>query len=103
MHVTVESNLSELSAICRRHRVTKLELFGSAARQRADASVGDLDFLVTFSRMQPGEHAECCLSLQRDLEDLFAMNVDLVEMELVTNPYLREAIERARVSVYDAA
>lgn len=91
-----------MSVICRRHRVSKLDLFGSAASGAFREETSDLDFLVEFQPMSPSELVVHFFDLKRELESLFHRRVDLVEPRAIRNPYFREGIERARVAVYAA-
>ncbi len=99
----IESRLSELRTLCERYQVERLALFGSALREDFDSGNSDLDFTVTFQPMTPHEHAESYFGLLEELEELFARRVDLVEIEAVRNPYLRQEIEAGQETLYAAA
>jgi len=90
----------QIAATCRRHRVRRLDVFGSAARGGFDQESSDLDFLVEFLPLQRGEHAEAYFGLMEDLEALFGRPVDLVVERAITNPYFRQAVDATRVTVY---
>lgn len=100
MHRVVEERLPEVEELCRRHHVSKLELFGSAAMSAFDPAKSDLDFLVEFSSDAAlpwmGEYFE----LKKDLESLFARPVDLVMPGSITNPYYRQGVAATRRVVY---
>ncbi len=102
MNAVVETNHEEVARLCRGFRVERLELFGSAAGGTFDPRRSDLDFLVAFERCSPEKHAECYLGLLAALQDLFGLDVDLVELEAVHNPYFLEDIETTRTLVYAA-
>ena len=53
--------------------------------------------------MPPGEHAQHYFGLLEELETLFGMKVDLVEQAPIRNPYFRQAVEKSRVDLFDAA
>ncbi len=89
-----------LDELCIRHRVVRLELFGSAAEGVAEPN--DLDFLVTFAPMPPAEHARAFFDLRADLERHLGKPIDLVELAPIRNPYFLESIQRSRVLVYAA-
>lgn len=99
----IESRARELRALCERHRVRRLSLFGSALREDFDPASSDLDFVVEFQPMTPQEHAESYFGLIEDLEELFGKRVDLVEAGAVRNPYLRREIEAGQETLYGAA
>lgn len=102
MHPVVESQLDALRSLCRTYRVVRLYLFGSAANGGFRAGESDLDFLVTFAPMTPGEHYDAYFGLMKALEGLFKASVDLVEEPAISNPYFREEVEEKRVELYAA-
>jgi len=97
-----EMQAAELATICRRRSVSRLELFGSAARDDFDAVKSDLDFIVEFHELSTGEHADAYFGLLEDLQELFGRKVDLVMDRAVKNRYFRQAIQRDRTVVYAA-
>lgn len=96
----LESKRSEIAALCERYRVRRLEVFGSAARGLFDPQTSDVDFLVEFFPMTPGESAEAYFGLLEDLQTLLQVPVDLVMTAAITNPYFLEAIEDSREVLY---
>ena len=54
----IEEHRAELAELCRRHHVLRLSLFGSSTRDDFDPQRSDLDFLVNFEALSPGEHAD---------------------------------------------
>ncbi len=99
---SVQEKLTEFIRVCRRRRVARVSLFGSATTAHFDAERSDLDFLVEFEPMTPAEHAEAYLGLIEEAEVLFGRPVDLVEPQALRNPYVREQIEATRELVYAA-
>lgn len=96
----LESKREQIAALCRRHRVRCLEVFGSAAAGPFDAQTSDLDFLVDFHPLGPGERADAYFGLLEDLQHLFQRPVDLVMVRAISNPYFRRAIEQTRKVLY---
>ena len=96
----VEEKREELVRLCRRYRVGRLELFGSAAGDDFDPGRSDLDFLVQFEPCSPGEHYERYFCLLEALEDLFQRNIDLVEADAIRNPYFIRRVNETRRSIY---
>lgn len=91
-----------IEGLCRRFRVRRLELFGSAAAGRFNPQSSDLDFLVEFDALRTDEYADAYFGLLEELQNLFKRDVDLVVSASVQNPYLRESIERSRTLLYAA-
>lgn len=78
MNPLIETRHEELTQLCRRHSVRRLDVFGSACEDRFDAETSDIDFLVEFIPMEPGQYSDCYFGLLFGLEDLFGCSVDLV-------------------------
>ena len=102
MSSLIEDNLGAVEQLCRRFRVRRLELFGSAVGKEFDAKKSDLDFLVDFEALEPDEYADTYFGLLEGLKQLFKRNVDLVMISAVKNPYFLESIERSRTLLYAA-
>ena len=86
MHAYIEARRDALAALCRRHGVARLEVFGSAARGGFDPERSDADFLVTFTTATRNDLA-AFLDFKEALERLLGRSVDLVE---------RDALEASR-------
>jgi prevent-host-death family protein len=99
---TLDLLRDRIAEICRSHGVRTLAVFGSAARGD-DRPESDLDLLVKFEPMSPGDRADAFFGLQVDLERLLRRGVDLLEESAITNPYLEEAVARDRAVIYEAA
>lgn len=102
MHALVEQVRPEIEALCRRYRVKRLELFGSAAGDGFDPSASDLDFFYEFAADDSAGLADRFFGLRTDLERLFGRSVDLVSARDATNPYFLEVANRHRVTLYAA-
>lgn len=98
----IESKRHELAELCRRYRVRRLDLFGSAARGGFDPARSDLDFLVAFEGLTIKDAADRYLGLLVDLEDLFHRKIDLVSDNAIRNPHFRRAVDETRISLYAA-
>jgi len=103
MHPIVQDKLEILKELCAKHRVERLDIFGSAAREDFNPESSDLDFLVEFEAMSPVEHADAFFGLLGGLECMFQRRIDLLEREPIENPYRWESIERSRRVLYEAA
>jgi predicted nucleotidyltransferase len=102
MHPAIAQHQSGITAICQRYRISRLEVFGSAARgDDFNPLHSDADFLVEFAPdAQPGLNA--FYGAKADLEKLLGRNVDLVEPAAVRNPYVLASINRNREAIYAA-
>lgn len=91
-----------LETACRRHHVRRLELFGSATGKQFDPSSSDLDFLVEFEPLPPGQYSEHYFGLLEELTQLTDRPVDLIVARAIRNPYFLEGVNQSRELVYAA-
>ena len=102
MHPAIEQYKDDIYIICKRYRVSKLDVFGSAARKDDfNATSSDADFLIEFApevKVGLGEF----IGIKTELENLLGRNVDLLEPEAIVNPYVLKSIKGNRESVYAA-
>lgn len=103
MHSEIETRLPHLYALCAKHRVARLDLFGSGTGEGFEPSRSDVDFLVEFQPMSPAQHAKTFFGLLADLEGLFGRHVDLLEAKAIENPYVWSSIQQSRHPLYAAA
>lgn len=102
MHAEIAERKDGIAAICQRYHVSRLEVFGSAARGTDfDPETSDADFLVEY---HPDSDVSVIghVCLANALGDALGRKVDLVEPGAVRNRYLREAINESREVVYEA-
>ncbi|MCY3877967.1 MAG: nucleotidyltransferase domain-containing protein [Rhodobacteraceae bacterium] len=102
MHAEIADKKDEIARVCRRFDVEKLEVFGSAARGTDfDPNSSDFDFLVVFRRDSNQNPFVRFFDLLDALRRALGREVDLVQLKSVSNPYLRESINRSREIVYE--
>ncbi|MFY9315884.1 MAG: nucleotidyltransferase domain-containing protein [Burkholderiales bacterium] len=88
-----EIDRKPLAAICRKYRVKKMSLFGSAARGELRPG-SDVDLLVEFKPKQ-GPSLWGLTEMQEALSPLFGGRpVHIAGPGILENPYRRETIER---------
>ncbi len=104
MIALVEEKRAEIEKLCREYAVTRLELFGSAARgdDFDEGHQSDLDFLAEFVRPIPMGSSKQYFGFKFALEDIFHRNVDVVELHCVTNSYVRKSILASKQLIYEA-
>jgi uncharacterized protein len=103
MHPHLESRRRLLSDLCRRHDVSRLEVFGSASGDDFDPLRSDVDLLVEFhtSKTESDPLGEY-FGLKAQLEAVLDRPVDLLVLGAVKNPYLQARIENSKQLVYAA-
>jgi predicted nucleotidyltransferase len=76
-------------------------LVGSSTQPDPAIIPRDLDLLVRF---EPGWEGafDRYFGLKQDLEVVSGTSVDLIEIDAVRNPYLRDEFERTQVVLYEA-
>ena len=88
-----EFDKKALAAICRKYKVQKMSLFGSAARGELRPE-SDIDLLVEFKPKQ-GPSLWGMTEMQEALSPLFGgRSVHIAGLGILENPYRRETIER---------
>jgi predicted nucleotidyltransferase len=96
----INQNLKQIRALCAKHGVASLSVFGSIASGTATAD-SDVDLLVTFGEVDIEQYADNYYDLTVSLETLLGRKVDLITEKTITNPYLLSSINRNKVSIYE--
>ncbi|MBL8887731.1 MAG: nucleotidyltransferase domain-containing protein [Phycisphaerales bacterium] len=99
----VSEKLEALNTLCRKHRVARLFLVGSATDETFDPARSDLDFLIEFQPQERKGWDDVFFQMLKDLEQLFGRQIDLIERGGVVNPVVRASMERTKVPLYAAA
>lgn len=93
---------NEIAAICRRHYVSQMDVFGSAARDDFDPARSDVDLLVDFDAVPFERYADNKLDLEEDLVRLLHCDVDLIVSRYVRNPVFLSQLNSDRQLLYAA-
>lgn len=102
MNALIEQHRESIEDLCRRYHVRRLELFGSATREDFKVAESDLDFLVEYLPLNPGQHADAYFGLLAALEDVFQRPIDLVMTRAIKNRFFLEAVNKTRTELYAA-
>lgn len=95
----IEPYRQRLAELCELHRVDRMYMFGSASRgQMTDES--DVDLLVRFKPFDVALYFENYMALKSKLGQLLGREVDLVEEQTLSNPFLIRSIERDKHLIY---
>lgn len=97
-----EERLDELNRLCRRFGVSRLCIFGSAAKGQLGPE-SDLDFVVSFGAgaddLGPLEQF---FGFQRGLEELYGRPIDLVEASAPKNGFFKRELAKTQRELYAA-
>jgi uncharacterized protein len=102
MLATIANRSEDIAALCRRHGVERLDMFGSAAGIDFNPASSDTDFIVTFQEPARAKAFDNFFGLREGLEDLFGSRIDLMTAAQIRNPYLAAAVEKSRRQIYAA-
>jgi predicted nucleotidyltransferase len=91
-----------LIALCHKHGVSSLYVFGSAVREDFRVGESDVDLLVEFGPMDGHARAHAYFDLLDDLRELLGTQVDLVMAGAVKNRYIARDIELTKQMLYAA-
>ena len=95
----IERNMAEIIALCEKHKVKQLCVFGSILTNRFGKN-SDVDFTVIFDKPEVVDYFINYFDLKFALEDLFKRNVDLVEYEAISNPYFKDEVDETSRRIY---
>ena len=108
MVIDVRSRLGvsdgQLAEFCRKWRIEKLEVFGSALRDDFDANASDIDLLVSYSPEADWSLLDH-VQITHELSVLLGRRVDLLtrrSVERSRNPFRKKRILETAQPVYGA-
>jgi len=101
MIAEIANKRAEIAALCERHGVIRLGVFGSAARGTDfDPETSDIDFLVLLDDRKVPDYLHRYFALADDLATLLSRPIDLVTERELKSPIFRNAVFRDLESVY---
>lgn len=95
----IDQNINRLKALCKKHHVQKLYLFGSATNDSFNEN-SDVDFLVSFHKIELPIYFENYITFKEKLSKLLNREVDLVEEQTLRNPVLINSINKSKELIY---
>ena len=103
MHPSIAKHSDEIVALCKKHGLLRLEVFGSAAREvDFDEAKSDLDLIARFDYENHKQTFVNFFDFVDDVEKIVGRRVDLSEDVPIKNPYLKRSIDQCRELVYEA-
>lgn len=97
----IDENRQRIAALCRKHKVKSLAVFGSILTDRFNND-SDVDFLVDFEPLDLDtfDYVTNFFDLQDSLESMFKRKIDLVVGKGLKNKYLIANINRTKQQIY---
>ncbi|MEL7063728.1 MAG: nucleotidyltransferase domain-containing protein [Bacteroidota bacterium] len=97
----LKSHLKEICALCKKHHVSKLWVFGSVLTPHFKKD-SDIDFLYEWNEeaITPANFLNNLWTLLDKLEELLGHSVDWIYAGNLKNPYFIEEIEETKVLLY---
>lgn len=95
----IEAHKDKISKLCTKHFVDKLYVFGSAASNSLSES-SDIDLVVKFKKVDLNNYFKNYMSFKNQLKKLFHRDIDLLEEQAISNPYIKESIENSKELIY---
>ena len=102
MGFSIETYSEDLTGLCQRFYVRRLDIFGSAATGEMKES-SDVDLLVEFDEQVNPRRFDNYFEFLRSLEKLFGRHVDLVEAGGLRNPYFLREVDSTKRQIYAAS
>ncbi|MEX0609702.1 MAG: nucleotidyltransferase domain-containing protein [Balneolaceae bacterium] len=103
MAKTIKERINFFQSLCRQHQVKYLYAFGSSITDNFDEQKSDIDLLVEIEESDPLKRGEHLLSLWDSLEKKFDRKVDLLTPSSLSNPFLKQSIDKTKNLIYDAS
>lgn len=99
MHL-ITDNLQKIIALCKKHRVKALYVFGSILTTRFNEK-SDVDFSAVFNHdADPLVAGDNFMNFYIELENLMGRRIDLVDEEFIKNKYFREELDETKQLIY---
>ena len=103
MQQLILDNRGQIMALCKKHHVRELHVFGSAVREDFNEE-SDIDFLVEFESLSNVvDYVDNIDALSEALRGLLQRNVDLIQYSLLSIKYLKHFINQEKILLYAEA
>lgn len=102
MKTVIDSELDKIVSACVRHKVARLDAFGSVLRDDFRPGKSDVDLLVEFKPLSGYERVDAYFDLLDELREILGTKVDLVMAGAVKNRYVAADISRTKRALYAA-
>lgn len=95
----LSNHIDQIRKICASNNIKTLFAFGSITTEefRRDS---DIDLVVEIDENDPVSYSDDYFNLKFGLEKILNRQIDLLEMKVIKNPYLKKQIDKNKVLVY---
>lgn len=97
----LQNKLGDFLSLCKSHMVKNIYAFGSAITDDFNEKTGDTDLVIEINQKDPILRGESLLIIWEKLEEYFQRKVDLLTLNSIKNPILKQNIEATKVLIYD--
>lgn len=95
----LKSHISEISQLCKQHKVNYLYAFGSVLTENFNEN-SDIDLIVDFQQIPIENYADNYFDFKFSLQDILKRPIDLLEEKAIKNPYFLDSINRSKQLIY---
>ena len=99
MDQLISDNIDQITALCKKYRVTALYAFGSVCTGPFHEQ-SDVDFLISFEAMDPADYADNYFLVAEELENILKRPVDLLTEKSLSNPYFIQSVNQSKQMIY---
>ena len=97
----ISENIDRIKALCQKHRVKKLYVFGSAARNELKEN-SDIDFLIEFEEIDTASYADNYFAFLESLNHLLKREIDLVTEKYLRNRFFIKELNETKQMLFAA-
>ena len=95
----IEQNIDKIIALCRKHKVAKLWVFGSVLTPRFNEN-SDIDFSVIFHYEKIQDLFVTFFDFIEEMEHVLGRKVDLIDETAIKNLYFRKELDKTKLQIY---
>lgn len=93
-------HIEQIRQLCLANQVKTLFAFGSIVNGKFSED-SDIDLVVDIAEKDPFLYSDKYFSLLFNLEDMLKRPIDLLEAKALRNKYIKEAIEKNKILIYE--
>ena len=95
----IDEHKNKIIQLCDTHHVETLYVFGSVSTNTL-SETSDVDLLVKFKKFNISNYFQNYMDFKQSLQKIFNRDVDLVEEQTLSNPFLIKSINKNKSLIY---